>query len=116
MPVGPVGPVAPVGPVEPVGPVDPVMPVGPVVPVGPVNPRGPIGPCDPVAPVFPVVPVPNPRMVVGVIVNVFVPSVRISKFVVRPVLNKKFVEIFIVPSPIALFGASKISLAKRMSK
>jgi hypothetical protein len=48
--------------------------------------------------VYPVVPVPNPINVVGVIVNVFVPSVMMTKFVVKPLLNKKFVEKFIVPS------------------
>jgi hypothetical protein len=74
----------------------------------PVYPRIPIGPCGPVGPVYPVVPVPNPIKVVGVIVNVFVPSVTMTKFVVKPLLNKKFVEKFIVPSVILLIGVTKI--------
>jgi hypothetical protein len=123
-PVGPVGPVVPVGPVSPVGPVGPFGPVGPVGPVEPVIPVGPIfplfpggpaGPILPIGPVLPVIPVPYPNKVFGVIVTVLTPFVMFNKFVVRPELNKKFVEKFIVPSPIALIGMSKIVLDKSPS-
>jgi hypothetical protein len=114
-PVSPVIPVAPVGPVEPVVPVGPVGPVGPVIPVGPtlpLLPGGPTRPICPIGPVLPVIPVPYPNKVFGVTVNVLTPFVMINKFVVMPELNKKFVEKFIVPSPIALIGMSKIVLDK----
>jgi len=117
-PVRPVGPVLPVYPVEPVVPVGPVGPVGPVTPVGPTLPflpGGPARPICPIGPVLPVIPVPYPNKVFGVIVTVLTPFVMFNKFVVRPELNKKFVEKFIVPSPIALIGMSKIVLDKSPS-